>query len=82
MLTPARDVRGERGERGERRGAQGALTCSRQRRALFRQPFRGSIDQAAAFVTIIAHLCNARTRLAGGLYEGFGNWSHFPQQPQ
>lgn len=52
-----------------------------KRRALFRLPFRGSLEQASAFVTIIAHFVNARTRLSGGLYEGFGNWSHFPNQP-
>lgn len=51
-----------------------------KRRALFRQKFRGSLEHACAFVTIIAHLVNARTRLAGGLYDGFGNWPHFPNQ--
>ena len=34
-------------------------------RPLFRQPFRGSLRHAVAFVNIIAHMVNARIRADG-----------------
>ena len=51
-----------------------------KRRALFRQPFRGTYRSAITFAHIITHTVNAQIRSNGGNYDGFGNWSHFPNK--
>lgn len=50
-------------------------------RALFRTPFRGSYRNAVTFATVVGHTVAARINLRGGNYDGYGDWSHFPADP-
>ena len=53
-----------------------------KRRALYRQPFRGTLRNAVTYTHIIVHAVNTHIRLRGGNYDGYGFWSHFPRSQE